>query len=91
MTVWLPVECTHCHSTEVVKHGKSALGKQRYRCQNEELPLPDFCFEQDLRRRHLNRWMLELLNQIVRKHSMLNLIDSFTRLVGERLETTPNQ
>jgi hypothetical protein len=21
MTVWLAVECPHCHSTEVVKHG----------------------------------------------------------------------
>jgi len=32
MTVWLPVECPHCQSTEVVKHGKSVVGKQRYRC-----------------------------------------------------------
>jgi hypothetical protein len=22
MTVWLAVECSYCHSTEVVKHGK---------------------------------------------------------------------
>ncbi len=50
MTVWLPVKCPHCHSAEVVKHGKSALGKQRYRCQNEELPLPDFCPEPKLSR-----------------------------------------
>lgn len=31
-TVWLPVECPHCHSTEVVKHRKLPVGKQRYRC-----------------------------------------------------------
>lgn len=28
MTVWLAIECTHCHSTEVAKHGKSPVGKQ---------------------------------------------------------------
>ncbi|WP_414589538.1 IS1 family transposase [Scytonema sp. PCC 10023] len=25
MAVWLRVQCPHCHSTEVVKHGKLAL------------------------------------------------------------------
>jgi transposase-like protein len=46
MTVWLPVECPHCHSTEVVKHGKSAVGKQRYRCQNENCPYRTFVLSQ---------------------------------------------
>lgn len=46
MTVWLPVECPHCHSTEVVKHGKSAVGKQRYRCQNENCPYRTFVLNQ---------------------------------------------
>ena len=46
MTVWLPVECPHCHSTEVVKHGKSALGKQRYRCQNKNCPYRTFVLNQ---------------------------------------------
>ena len=36
MTVWLAVQCIHCHSTKVVKNGKSRTGKQRYRCQNDE-------------------------------------------------------
>ena len=36
MTVWLAIECPHCHGTEAVKHGKSPVGKQRYRCQNSE-------------------------------------------------------
>ncbi len=30
MTVWIAVTCPHCHSTDVVKNGKSAEGKQRY-------------------------------------------------------------
>jgi len=34
MSVWLPVEGPPCHNTEVVKNGKSAAGKQRYRYQN---------------------------------------------------------
>ncbi|MBD2309926.1 IS1 family transposase [Chroococcidiopsis sp. FACHB-1243] len=46
MTVWLPVECPHCHSTEVVKHGKSVVGKQRYRCQNTNCPYRTFVLSQ---------------------------------------------
>lgn len=40
------VECPHCHSTEVVKHGKSPVGKQRYRCQNSECPYRTFVLSQ---------------------------------------------
>ncbi|MGF1460213.1 MAG: IS1 family transposase [Leptolyngbyaceae cyanobacterium] len=29
-----PVCCPHCQTTEVVKNGQSAEGKQRYRCRN---------------------------------------------------------
>ena len=32
--VSIPVQCPHCHSTEVIKAGKQANGTQRYRCQN---------------------------------------------------------
>ena len=34
--VYVPVQCQHCHSTEVIKAGKQANGTQRYRCQNEQ-------------------------------------------------------
>ena len=30
----IPVQCPHCHSTEVIKAGKQAPGAQRYQCQN---------------------------------------------------------
>jgi insertion element IS1 protein InsB len=33
--VYVPVQCQHCHSTEVIKAGKQAKGAQRYRCQND--------------------------------------------------------
>ena len=46
MTVWLPVKCPHCHSTDVVKHGKSAEQKQRYLCRNGECPYRTFILEQ---------------------------------------------
>lgn len=46
MTVWLPVECPDCHSAEVVKHGKSTVGKQRYRCQNCDCPYRTFVLNQ---------------------------------------------
>ena len=32
--VTIPVQCPHCHSTEVIKAGKQANGAQRYQCQN---------------------------------------------------------
>jgi transposase-like protein len=46
MTVWLPVTCPHCHSTDIIKHGKSAEGKQRYLCQNDECPYRTFILNQ---------------------------------------------
>ena len=32
--VYVPVQCPHCQSTEVIKAGKQANGAQRYCCQN---------------------------------------------------------
>src|SRR5690242_12060119 len=32
--VTIPVQCPHCHSTEVSKAGTQATGSQRYQCQN---------------------------------------------------------
>jgi insertion element IS1 protein InsB len=32
--VYVPVQCPHCQSTEVIKAGKQVNGTQRYRCQN---------------------------------------------------------
>ncbi len=29
-----PIGCPTCNQTHIVKHGKSAEGKQRYRCRN---------------------------------------------------------
>ena len=31
-----PVHCPHCDGTQVLKHGKTSEGKQRYRCQERE-------------------------------------------------------
>ena len=33
--VYVPVQCPHGQSTEVIKAGKQANGAQRYRCQND--------------------------------------------------------
>ena len=30
-----PIHCPTCQGTDVVKHGKTSDGKQRFRCQNE--------------------------------------------------------
>ena len=34
--VYVPVQCPHCQSTEVIKAGKQANGTQRYRCHNDQ-------------------------------------------------------
>lgn len=31
-----PVHCPNCDGTQVMKHGKTPEGKQRYRCQQPE-------------------------------------------------------
>jgi transposase-like protein len=31
-----PVHCPSCNRTNVVKHGKSTVGKQRYKCRNSD-------------------------------------------------------
>lgn len=31
-----PLPCPSCNQNDVIKHGRSAAGKQRYRCQNPE-------------------------------------------------------
>jgi hypothetical protein len=48
-------------------------------------------FSQGLRKGHLNGRMLELLNQVVWKHPMLNLINGFARLVSKHLEPSLNE
>ncbi len=37
-----PVLCPVCHDTQVVKHGKSASAKQRYKCVNAGCPRHSF-------------------------------------------------
>lgn len=46
MTVWIPVTCPHCQSIDIIKHRKSAEGKQRYLCQNDECPYHTFILDQ---------------------------------------------
>jgi transposase-like protein len=36
MTVWLPFLCLDCRSDNIIKHGKSPQGKQRYLCRNSD-------------------------------------------------------
>ena len=36
MTVYIALTCPDCHSTDIVRHGKTRQGKQRYRCRNQD-------------------------------------------------------
>jgi transposase-like protein len=42
MGVLIAVKCPHCHSEEVIRHGKSSNGKQRFRCLNSGCPYQTF-------------------------------------------------
>jgi len=44
MTVLVAVCCPHCQSSEVVRHGKSSNGKERFRCLEAECPYQTFSF-----------------------------------------------
>ena len=39
------VRCPHCHTTDVIKHGVTDQGKQRYRCQNANGPSHTFLID----------------------------------------------
>ena len=45
MTVWIAVTCPSCHSTDIVKNGKSKQGKQRYCCRNHQCPRCTFILD----------------------------------------------
>lgn len=36
--VLIPVRCPHCQSDQVIRGGKTKVGKQRYKCQNANCP-----------------------------------------------------
>lgn len=40
-----PVVCPRCGGCNVVKHGRSAEGKQRYKCRHQECPRSTFIRE----------------------------------------------
>ena len=51
MSVWLAVNCPHCQSTDVKKHGTSFHRKRRYRCLNLNCPYDTFSQSVDYPRR----------------------------------------
>jgi insertion element IS1 protein InsB len=40
-----PIRCPACQNTDVIKHGITAQGKQRYRCKNSSCPNQTFLIE----------------------------------------------
>jgi transposase-like protein len=39
------LHCPHCHGTDIVRHGKTPQGKQRYRCRETACPGGTFLLE----------------------------------------------
>jgi insertion element IS1 protein InsB len=58
--VYVPVQCPHCHSTEVMKAGKQANGTQRSQCQNGQCERRIFLLQSQDRGR-----MPEIRRQVV--------------------------
>jgi len=44
-----PIHCPTCDRTNIVKHGKTAEGKQRYKCRNGECTRHSFVLEYSYR------------------------------------------
>ena len=62
MTVWVTIECPHCHNTEVTKYGKSPVGKKRYHCQTSDCHYRTFVLSQTYsgRTREVKRQIVEM-------------------------------
>ena len=58
--VSVPVQCPHCHSTEVIKAGKQANRAQRYRCHNDQCQRRIFLLQYQDR-----GWVPEIRSQVV--------------------------
>ena len=44
-----PICCPVCQSSDVVKHGKTDAGKQRYKCRNQDCPRHSFILKYSYR------------------------------------------
>ncbi len=62
MTVWIAIKCPDCHSTDIIKHGKSSENKQRYLCQNPECLRRTFILDYKYlgRRREVRQQIVEM-------------------------------
>jgi len=62
MTVWLPVLCPECHLSDIIRHGKSPEGKQRYLCRDADCLLSTFVLntEQPERTRLVKHQIIEM-------------------------------
>ncbi len=63
MAVLLPVLCPDYHSDNIIKHGKSVTGKQRYLCQNPDCLRRTFVLntEQPGRKREVKQKIVEMV------------------------------
>jgi transposase-like protein len=57
-----PVLCPTCHSSDVVRHGRSGEGKPRYKCRNSECQRCGFMLD------YTDRGHLPEVKQSVRWH-----------------------
>jgi len=62
MGVSIAVSCPHCQSVEVIRHGKSSNGKQRFRCLNSDCPYQTFSLDSAYqgRKREVKQQIVEM-------------------------------
>jgi insertion element IS1 protein InsB len=75
-----PLHCPSCDQIDVIKHGRSAAGKQRYRCQNPE------CEKTFIRNYSYNAY----LPQVKQRISDMAMNGSGVRDTARVLEISPN-
>lgn len=58
----IAVKCSHCQSEDVIRSGKSSIGKQRFRCLNSECPYQTFSLDSAYpgRKREMKQQILDM-------------------------------
>lgn len=94
MTVLVTVYCTHCQSSEVIRHGKSTNGKQRFRCLESECPYRTFSLNLAYpgRNREVKQQIVEMtLNGSAVRHIARVLHVSISTVIRELKKTRSPQ
>ncbi|MGK7892305.1 MAG: IS1 family transposase [Xenococcus sp. (in: cyanobacteria)] len=87
------VYCPNCHTTDVIKHGKSSNGKQRYRCCNPGCLRVTFSLNLDYRGRDakIKEKIVEMKLNGTTVREISRVLEISTATVIKELKKNPQQ